>query len=58
MAPDEGPEEIASMPELQVEKRGPVAIVTLDRSEVRNAVDDATARALAGEGRTLFLYAE
>ncbi len=34
------------MPELQVEKRGPVAIVTLDRSEVRNAVDDATARAL------------
>ena len=34
------------MPEVQVEKRDHVTIVTLDRPEVRNAVDDATARAL------------
>lgn len=31
---------------VEVEKRGPVTIVTLDRPEVRNAVDSAHARAL------------
>ena len=34
------------MPEVQIEKRGHVTLVTLARPEVRNAVDDATARAL------------
>jgi enoyl-CoA hydratase len=33
------------------ERRGPVAIVTLDRPEVRNAVDRPTAEALAGAFR-------
>jgi enoyl-CoA hydratase len=33
-------------PTVHVEKLGPVTVVTLDRSEVRNAVDGATARAL------------
>jgi enoyl-CoA hydratase len=31
---------------VRIEKAGPVTVVTLDRREVRNAVDDATARAL------------
>ena len=34
------------MPSVQVERRGPVATVVLDRPEVRNAVDPATAAAL------------
>jgi enoyl-CoA hydratase len=32
---------------VRVERRGPVTLVTIDRPEVRNAVDGATARALA-----------
>ena len=34
------------MENVRVEQVGPVVVVTLDRREVRNAVDDATARAL------------
>ncbi|HKY13862.1 MAG TPA: enoyl-CoA hydratase-related protein, partial [Microthrixaceae bacterium] len=32
---------------VRVERRGPVTIVTIDRPEVRNAVDGPTAEALA-----------
>ena len=35
------------MPTVQVETRNRVAIVTIDRPEVRNAVDRSTAEALA-----------
>jgi enoyl-CoA hydratase len=34
------------MDEVRIERAGPVTVVTLDRREVRNAVDAATARAL------------
>lgn len=36
----------ASAPGVRTERLGPVTVVTLDRPDVRNAVDDATARAL------------
>lgn len=37
----------ASRPTVRYEQRGPVAVVTIDRPEVRNAVDRPTAEALA-----------
>ena len=39
------------MPPVRFETDGPVAVITLDRPEVRNAVDGPTAEALAGSFR-------
>lgn len=41
-----GPTYVASMSIVELEKRGPVALITLNRPEVRNAIDGPMARAL------------
>lgn len=43
---------MASDDTVTIESRGPVTVVTIDRPEVRNAVDGPTARALADAFRT------
>ena len=40
------PSEAAPAPAVQTKRLGPVTLVVLDRPDVRNAVDDATASAL------------